>query len=143
MAELAHSSAAQASPGAYGTPVDPSLPNPTEVATDPPAPQPTSGSVSVVLTFADWDADSSTIEAGAFVQGLVESGGTCTITAARSGSTSGTATASVPGEPDVSSTTCPALSLSGNLTSGSWTVQVQYTSETSSGTSSPTTVVIP
>ncbi|MCO7221584.1 hypothetical protein [Klenkia sp. PcliD-1-E] len=141
-AAAALSSAAQASPGAYGTPVDPGLPNPTSVATDSPAPAPTGATVDVVVTYADWDATTASIEAGAFVQGIVESGGTCTVTASRPGAAA--VTASVPGEPDAGSTTCPGLLLSGGgLGSGSWSVVVDYSSATAQGRSTATTVVVP
>jgi len=136
------SSAAQASPGDYGMPADPSLPNPTSVATDVPVPTPTGSTASVVLTYADWEPGSSAIEVGAYVPGVVETGGTCTAVASAPGEDA--VTASVTAEPDAGSTSCPGLSLPGEgLTSGGWAVRVSYESATVTGTSDPATVVVP
>jgi hypothetical protein len=154
------SSAAQAPPGTYGAPVDPSLPNPTDVATDPPvssaapvppaetsaasaAPDSPAGpaAATVVLTYAGWVDSPAGVQVGAYVAGVAESGRTCTLTLT-SGSNS--ATAEVTGEPDVESTSCPNLTVPGSeLASGTWTAVVGYSSPSVTGTSSSETVVVP
>jgi hypothetical protein len=108
-----------------------------EVATDP-EPVTTGGDVDVVVTYTAWDADLDTLEVDGYVSGVVEEGGTCTLTATNAGRT---VTAEGPGTADAATTSCGALVLSGEeLTAGSWEVQLGYESATSSG-ASPTSVV--
>jgi len=132
---------ATAAPGSYGSPVNPSLPNPTGVATDSPAPTATAGSAAVVVTYSGWaDADAA-VEVGAFVAGVAETGGTCTLTLT---SSSRSARAQVSGEPDASSTSCPGMAVPGDeLSSGTWSAVVSYESSTTTGQSDPVEVVVP
>lgn len=140
-AAVALSSAAQASPGAYGTPADPSMPNPTDVATDAPRTSSGGGGATVVVTYAGWVDETRTVEAGAYVPGVVESGGTCTLRLTGPG---GSSTAEVDAEADAGSTSCPTLSVpGGDLAPGTYQAVVGYASATTAGTSSPTEVEIP
>jgi hypothetical protein len=137
--------AATAAPGTYGSPVDPSLPNPTGVATDAPATS-TPGSagiaqVEVVVTYSGWDDALGGVEVGAYVAGIAETGGTCTLTLT---SVRNSATASTPGEPEASSTSCPGLVVPGSeLSSGNWTAVVSYESPAAQGESDSVAVVVP
>ncbi|GAA0999340.1 hypothetical protein [Subtercola frigoramans] len=105
---------------------------------------PTRPPVSAVTPFiasAGWDAGSAAISVSAFVPQIVESDGSCTITA-----TSGSVTVrdAFPATASATTTDCGSNSLaSPNFTSGTWQVVVSYSSSTSSGDSAPTEVVIP
>lgn len=139
----AAAAAATAAPGSYGSPVDPSLPNPSGVATDSPAPtaSASAASATVVVTYSGWTDADAAVEFGAYVAGLAESGGTCTLTLT-SGSRS--ARAQVSGEPDAASTSCPGMAVPGDeLASGTWTAVVSYESPSTSGESDPVEVVVP
>jgi hypothetical protein len=132
---------ATAAPGTYGAEVDPSLPEPTDVATDPPAPATTPDSAAVVVTYSGWTEATAQVEVGAYVSGLAESGGTCTLTLT-SGSRS--ARSEVTGEPDAASTSCPAMAVDGDeLSAGTWRAVVRYESASTSGESDPVEVVVP
>src|SRR4051794_16522139 len=135
----AASAAATAAPGTYGAPVNPSLPNPTNVATDAPVAATTAsasgGTAPVVVTYSGWVDSPAGVEVGAYVAGVAESGGTCTLTL-----TAGTrsVTAKVAGEPDSASTSCPNLTAPGaKLSSGTWSAVVSYASSSVSGKSAP------
>lgn len=137
------SSAAQASPGAYGEPADPSVPNPTDVATDPAtssASRPGS-SATVVVTYADWSSSTASVEVGAYVAGTVEQDGTCSL------QLTGPAAApsvEVAAEPDAGSTSCPDMVVPGaGLAPGTYSAVVTYSSPTTSGTSAPTSIEVP
>lgn len=128
-------------PGEYGQPLDPAAPNPTDVAVDTPVTVAPGADLSLVVTYSDWNADTSAVEAGAFVPGVVESGGTCTLTLTQGGST---VTATAPGDPEASQTTCGALSIPGSeVFSGMWRAVVSYESDTSQATSDGAEVAVP
>lgn len=143
---------------ASGPVLDPSIPSatPTEtVASDTPLPTatatvteaPTSGPTSApaartavvpFITTADWDASAKVLDVSAIVPGVVESSGTCTVTAT-SGAT--TRTAKGDGVAASSYTGCEAVSFSG-LAAGTWKVSVRYESAKSAGTSAVGTVQV-
>jgi hypothetical protein len=150
-AVAAASAAATAKPGEYGSPVNPSLPNPTNVATDAPVTSQAGASgagtpgsrtsVDVVVTYSGWDDALAGVEVGAYAAGTAESGGTCTLTLTKG---SDTASAEAPAEPDATSTSCPGLVVPGSkLSSGSWTAVVSYESRGTHGQSDPVKVVVP
>src|SRR3954452_13545606 len=123
-ASAAASAAATAAPGTYGSPADPSLPNPTDVATDAPVPSPTADSAPVVITYSGWTNASVGVEVGAYVSGIAESGGSCTLTLTFG---SRSASSRVAGEPDVSSTSCPNMAVAADeLSAGTWSAVVSY-----------------
>ena len=132
---------AAASDPVYGVPADPDMPNPTDVATDPAVTVGPTADGSVRLTYAEWDAATTAVVAGAILPGVVESDGTCTLTLTKDGAS---AEGSVPANPDASSMSCGGLSVAGAaLSSGTWTAVVTYRSSASSGSSEPTQVVVP
>lgn len=120
---------------------------PPSVATDPPntatAP-PTTGraprSVSVVLTYADWDPGTGVSAAG-YVADTVEQGGTCTLTLTRGGKSVEVTTEGIA---DASNTACGALTVApAQLSTGTWTSVLTYSSTTSTGTSQSVQVKVP
>ena len=137
--------------GAGATTVSPAatptgaVPTPTEtIASDTPAPvatpvatnAPTASSdartaVVPFITTADWDASAKALDVSAIVPGVVEGGGTCTVTLT-SGSTTRTATSS--GVAAASYTGCEAVAVQ-DLAAGTWQVQVRYSSAKAVGTS--------
>jgi hypothetical protein len=123
-------------------------PEPTDVPSDPipddPAttagPVPTGGTATVVVTYANWEPQTSAVEVGAYAA-VVEDAGTCTLTLTQ-GATQKTETISA--LVDVSTMSCGGFAISGSqLSSGTWTAVVSYSSTLSSGQSSPVEVVVP
>lgn len=128
-------------PGTYGAPVTSSRPEPTAVATDAPVTNAPGEAVPVVVTYSGWEPSTASVEVGAYVQGVVESTGTCTLTLTLEGTTE---RATVPGSPDASSTSCSGLVLGGSaLTSGTWRAVVSYESASWHGSSDPFDVSVP
>ncbi|MEA9984425.1 hypothetical protein [Subtercola sp. RTI3] len=119
------------------TPTATSTPTATPTATATPA-------VKAVVPFvssAGWDAGAGAITVSAFVPQIIESDGTCTITATKG---SLTASQSFSARASATTTDCGSASLaSPTLVSGSWNVVVTYASPTSAGTSASTEVAIP
>ncbi|ADG75271.1 hypothetical protein Cfla_2381 [Cellulomonas flavigena DSM 20109] len=117
---------------------------PTPEPTPEPAPAPGAeppdgrGAVPVVVTYSGWDVAASRVAVGAYVEGLVESGGTCTLTLTGPGTTR---TASQPATPDAGSTSCGELAA--GASSGTWSARVTYESPTASGASATVEVVVP
>lgn len=132
--------------------IDPSVPSatPTEtIAADTPAPtvapvvtsDPTAttdsrAAVVPYITTADWDASAQAVDVAAIVPGVIESGGTCTVTLT-AGSTVRTVTSD--GVAASSYTGCEAVVVK-DLAAGSWQVRVRYSSSKSAGASAVRTV---
>lgn len=94
-----------------------------------------------MVTYATWNAGTGAVEVGAYVAGVVEDGGECTLRLTR-----GTQVAQAQGTavPDASTTGCGLLPVSGSsLSSGTWTATVGYTSPVSAGQSAPVEVQVP
>jgi len=135
-------------------PVDPTAGDPSRntsgpvFTTEPPASvvtdAPTTagkGRADVAVSYAAWDATSSSVEVDAYVGALVEDGGTCRLTL-----TKGPVTRTVSGaaSADATTTICDPLSVAGaQLSTGTWRVVVAYRSASSSGTAAPVEVVVP
>jgi hypothetical protein len=113
-------------------------PEPTEVATDSPVEQ-TGGKVDVALTFAGFDGSTGTVQANGFVAGVLEDGGTCTLTLTK-GSENVTATST--GAADASTTSCGLLETSAGIAAGTWHAVLSYSSDDAHGTSQSTEVVV-
>jgi hypothetical protein len=130
-----------AAPGTYGVPADPSMPNPTNVATDAPITMHAGTSLPLVVTYAGWQDGSQSVEAAGYVSGIAESHGTCTLTLTQSGHS---ATATGSGLANGTSTGCSRLSVPrSQLSSGTWTAVLTYSSPTSSAQSDKTEVRVP
>ncbi|MGY1773911.1 hypothetical protein [Blastococcus sp. SYSU D00813] len=127
-------------PRASEAPLPPSVPPVEEVATDDPVAAP-DGPADVVLSYADWDAASASVHVNAFLGGLLEDGGTCTLTLTQGGESR---TASASGVADVSTTICGLLEVPGSgLAPGAWSAVVTYDSPTTRGASDAVEVTVP
>jgi hypothetical protein len=130
--------AATTSPAAVTTPANPQ--SGQTPATDH-NPVPTGSSVRVVTTFHDWNATTGQVMVGGYVEGVIEDGGTCTLTLT-SGSSS--ATGSTRAHADATTTACGAVTVPGSqLAAGTWNAVLSYRSPEHSGTAAPVTVQVP
>ncbi|WP_407341745.1 hypothetical protein [Pengzhenrongella phosphoraccumulans] len=88
-----------------------------------------------------WNASSAAVEVGAFVEGVVEEGGSCTLKLTKG---SKIVTAQANASADAAITGCGDLSVSGaSLSSGTWSATVSYASVTSAGTSAALDIEVP
>lgn len=124
------------------TPTPTPVPTPTTTPTAPPTPtEPVIGTVIPFISYAGWDVQAGGISVSASVPGVVESDGTCTITAS---SASGSYSQQFPASPSATTTECGSNVLtSPDLVTGTWTVVVTYSSAVSTGSSSGSEVDIP
>lgn len=130
-------------PSVYGEPVAPSSDQPREVATDAPmtAVAPSGSGVSVVLTYFGWNPATAQVEVDGYVPGVLEAGGTCTLTLTQGANA---VTASVPGTPNVSDTDCGGAAVPRDqLAPGAWSAVLSYRSATADGSSTPVEVTVP
>ncbi|MFS0730954.1 hypothetical protein ABC270_12860 [Curtobacterium sp. 1P10AnD] len=94
-----------------------------------------------VVTFAGWDAGSRTLQAGGLVSGSTNASGTCTFTATKGGTTR-TATSSAQSSP--SAVNCAQVSFpAAKVSSGTWSITLQYSVGSKSTTSDPMTAEVP
>jgi hypothetical protein len=114
-------------------------PEPTGVATDAP-PTASGPDVEVVLSFLAFDDESGAVEANGFAAGVIEDGGTCTLTLTRRGDE---VTATSTAMADATTTSCGLLATAPGLASGSWTAVLSYASDKASGESRSAEVVVP
>ena len=134
-------------PPLQGTPSpDPTPPTdgPDDGATDPvdpgAAPAATTKPTTVDVTFGGWQAATASVEVGGYA-GVVEEDGTCTLQLSQ-GSTS--VTASSPGSPDATTTSCGTLTIAGtSLRPGTWTGVLRYESPRTVGESTSITIEVP
>lgn len=110
------------------------------LATDEP-PVVTEGVVPVVVSYSGWDPATRSVMVGGYVAGLVEGGGTCTLTLTRSGLT---VEARSPAEPDAAAMACGGLTVPGaKLTPGTWEAVLSYSSASSHGEADSVAVEVP
>ena len=143
LSQVLGGSPAPAATSTSPAPIGTSTPQPSTSAApgDPDDPTQPSGDAQVEVTFVEVNADSGAIDASAFVRGVIESDGVCTLVATRRGSE---ATATSNGMPDAQTTQCGLLTIEpGYLVPGDWTVRVDYASPSSSGSSAETVVTVP
>jgi hypothetical protein len=115
--------------------------DPTDVATDPPVTRAPDADAPVVITYVVWETGDRAVEEGSFVQGVVESGGTCTLTLAKGDVV---VRQSAPAEPDATTTSCGGISVPrSRLSAGTWSAVVSYESATTQGSSDATEVAVP
>jgi hypothetical protein len=140
--------AADATAPATATPGDPASPSSSAPSTGPTAAPPAATTKPVVavtsvtphLTYYDFTASSSTLEVGGNVPGLVDSGGSCIVTATRGAVT---VTQTFTASPQASSTECGTMRLaSPKLTSGTWNLTIGYRSPRAAGASPSTEVTL-
>jgi hypothetical protein len=127
--------------GTYGAPANPSATDPTVIAHDPPVSRAPEAGASVFVTDAIWNSGTKSVEIGSFVQGVVESGGTCTVTMTKDGKT---ASASGAAEEGATTTWCGVIAVpASQLSSGRWSAVVTYKSASTHGSSDPKQVTVP
>jgi hypothetical protein len=112
---------------------------PTFVATDE-QPSTSGDRVDVVLTYAAFDAASGAVQANGFAAGVIENGGTCTLTLTRDGKE---VTATSTAEADASTTSCGLLETTDGLASGTWDAVLTYSSDDAHGKSGAMEVTVP
>lgn len=94
--------------------------------------------VSPSLSYYSFSGQTLTLGGG--VSGLVESGGTCTVTVTNGAAT---VTQAFPASAGPSSTDCGGMAItSSKLSHGQWTVTIAYSSAHAAGTSSPSRVTL-
>ncbi|MGY1775245.1 hypothetical protein ACI8AV_05255 [Geodermatophilus sp. SYSU D00804] len=137
------------SAGATGSPADPTAGTPAAdgspavdtdaVQTDAPV-----DSASLVLARAEWSPGLPGIEAAAFVQGLVETGGECTAVAEPADGGDAVSSEATEAEPGPATTECGALAVVlPEGSTGAWAVTVTYTSGSTELGSETVTVDVP
>ena len=95
--------------------------------------------VDVSTTYAGWDDTAHQAVVAGFVTGVIEDGGTCTVTVTKGGrSVKAVTTASA----DAQNTACGDVTVPG-LDSGSWSAVLSYRSATATGKAAAVTVVVP
>jgi len=112
---------------------------PGEVATDAPV-ETTGGRVQVVLTYAMFESASGTVQGNGFAAGVVEEGGTCTLTLTRGDDE---VTATTTAVADASTSTCGLLETGTGLESGTWDAVLSYSSDRARGESEAMEVTVP
>lgn len=136
------------SPSPSGLDVSPSpsgpdaSPSPSVIPTAGPSetPSPDRQPAQIELVFADWIAEDKVIEVSGFTGSVVQSGGTCTLTAS---GPEGTATVTRQALEDRTVTTCGTLRISGDeLVAGKYSVTLTYRSDTHEGTSASVGIVV-
>jgi hypothetical protein len=107
----------------------------------PPATTPTGGPKKVTPVITGSQQEGAQYIIGAYVSGIYESGGVCTLTATQG---SLTVTKQTDAEKDATTTRCNnfVFNRSDFPSSGTWTLTVKYTSGAASGTSQPATLEI-
>ena len=104
-----------------------------EAARNAEAQKANSGKKSVTPTITYGDQAGEQVEVGAFVSGIFEDGGTCTLTLEKDGNKQVVSVQAVQGSNSVS---CPVMLIPvSSLTPGTWYATVGYSSMTSEGTS--------
>ena len=135
---------ASTAPSAVGIPSGPAYytsPEPSSVASDPPAPTPPPTGASVFVTYAQWDTAAAAVELAGYLSGAEETDGECTLALSK-GPLHVSTTA--PATPDATSTSCGQLSVAGSrLAPGTWTAVLSYRSRRTAGSSDPVEVTVP
>jgi hypothetical protein len=102
------------------------------VATDGPVVA-TGSEVQVTVTFAGWNATAGQVQVGGYVAGVVEDGGTCTLTLTKGAQT---VTGRAEAVADASTTACGAVTVPGDeVGDGTWSARLAYESAAHVGTS--------
>lgn len=119
----------------------PSTPAPTDAPPATPDPAaPALNPTTVTASFWGFDAATATAQVGGYAD-VVETGGTCTLVLTRGDARASAAGAS---QPDAASTTCGTLAIPrSELSAGSWTAELSYTSATSTGVAPTFTIEVP
>ena len=85
----------------------------------------------VNVTFYGWDPTHQVVQVGGYVTGVIESGGTCTLTLTKDGRS---VTGNSQARPDATTTSCGAITVPGaQLSGGSWQAVLSYRSADHAG----------
>jgi hypothetical protein len=129
-----------AGPTAQSSVADPTGTPPARMPATDPAVQVTGSKVPVSVTFFGWNAAAHEVEVGGYVAGVIESGGTCTLTLTRTGAT---VTAQRSARPDATTTTCGEIDIPGSsLSAGTWTAVLSYRSAGHTGAAAPVQIEV-
>ncbi|MBX9243458.1 hypothetical protein ICW40_01395 [Actinotalea ferrariae] len=132
-----------ASPTPSGPAPAPAPVNPPPAEGVPPTEEPapvTPGTTAVTLTFWGHDPATGTVQVGGYAD-VVEADGQCELVLVRGSSV---LTASAPGTPDATTTSCGTLAAGGpDLVPGTWSATLSYRSPRTAGSSSPVTIEVP
>ena len=131
---------ADPAPTATGS-AEPVPPSATAGPTPTPSSTGTLVSVTPFITADQWDAGAATLTVNSVVPGVIDASGTCTAVLSKGAAS---VSASHEAVSSASSMDCGSLVLqSPSITSGSWTLIVEYASPTAAGSSAPYEVDIP
>ncbi|WIB76345.1 hypothetical protein DEJ28_11790 [Curtobacterium sp. MCPF17_002] len=109
--------------------------------TNQPDTDPSEFPATALVTFAGWDTGSKTLQAGGLVSGTTDTSGTCTFTAKKSGVTRTLTSAA---EASSSSVNCAQVSFPANqVSTGTWSITLEYSVGSKSTTSDPMTAEVP
>lgn len=109
--------------------------------TNQPDTDPSDFPATALVTFSGWDAATRTLQAGGLVSGTTDASGTCTFRATKAGTTrTATSTAAA----SASSVNCAQASFpAAQVSSGTWSITLQYSVGSKSTTSDPMTAEVP
>jgi hypothetical protein len=109
--------------------------------TNQPDADPSDFPATALVTFAGWDTGSKTLQAGGLVSGTTDTSGTCTFTAKKSGVTRTLTSAAAA---SASSVNCAQVSFPANqVSTGTWSITLEYSVGSKSTTSDPMTAEVP
>lgn len=95
------------------------------------------GKKSVKPVISSWGFESPNLQASGFIPGIIESGGTCTLTANKNGTD---VTSSITGTENAQNVSCGLIKINRDkLTAGIWKITLTYSSTVYEGTSDPQT----
>jgi hypothetical protein len=95
----------------------------------------------LVVTYAGWNVAGAEAQVAGFVQQVVVSDGLCTLTMTMSGTVR---TTTKDATPNVGNTQCGTLSIAAaQLTAGTWSAVLRFTSPEISGSAAPVAVIVP
>ena len=131
---------ASSAPTAESSAADPTTSQPPRTPATDPAVQVTGTTVPVSVTFFGWNAAAHEVEVGGYVAGVIEGGGTCTLTLTRGAAT---VTGQRSARPDATTTTCGEIDVPGSgLTAGTWTGVLSYRSAGHTGAAAPVQIEV-
>jgi len=142
-ADPSSASTSEPSGGASTPSDDESVPDsfPGTGQTTQPDPDPEDFPATALVTFAGWDTGSRTLQAGGLVSGTTDTSGTCRFSATKGGVTRTLTSAA---EASASSVNCAQVSFpSAQVSSGTWSITLEYTVGSKSTTSDPMTAEVP
>ncbi|MFK4482451.1 MULTISPECIES: hypothetical protein [unclassified Curtobacterium] len=94
-----------------------------------------------LVTFSGWDTGTKTLQAGGLVSGTTDTSGTCTFVAAKGGTTR---TLTSKAEASASSVNCAQVSFpASQVSTGTWSITLEYSVGSKSTTSEPMTAEVP